>query len=192
MARLRLLTWEEVVGYVYELARSISESGYRPEVIVAAGREGLAAARLLSEFLGVAEVALPGAVLEGRRVLVAVDNSRYLTREKLEAVEAGRPAEVKTAAVVGAGVDYSGLKPEEGVEYILPWETVEAAKRLALEAMREAAGGGKRLWTIDELIAEVEKRSGVKLDYVSVKRALDLLEEEGIVEPKDGTWYYTG
>ena len=192
MAKLRLLAWDEVVGYVYELARDISESGFKPDVIVAAGREGLAAARLLSEFLGVEEVALPGAGLEGKRVLVAVDNSRHLTREKLEAVEAGRPAEVKTAAIVGAGVDYTGLKPEEGVEYILPWETVEAAKRLAVEAMREAAREGKRLWTLEELSQAVEQKSGVKLDDISLKRALDLLEEEGVVEAKDGTWYYTG
>ncbi len=84
------------------------------------------------------------------------------------------------------------MKPEEGVEYILPWETVEAAKRLALDAMREAAGQGKRLWTLEELSEAVEKRSGVKLDDLSLKRALDLLEEEGVVEAKDGTWYYTG
>ncbi len=55
MARIpvKLVSWEEIVGWSWELARKIRESGYRPDIIVALARGGYVPARLLCDFLDI-------------------------------------------------------------------------------------------------------------------------------------------
>jgi len=50
---VKLVSWEDIVNWAWELANKIKRDGYRPDIIVALARGGYVPARLLCDFLDV-------------------------------------------------------------------------------------------------------------------------------------------
>ncbi len=57
MVRLIVLDWEELYWDVFELAKKIKRSGFKPDVLVAIARGGWVIGRILSDLLEVPDVA---------------------------------------------------------------------------------------------------------------------------------------
>ena len=55
--RCELLTWQHFLKLARELAYQVRDSGYQPDLIIAIARGGLMPARLLSDYLDVADLA---------------------------------------------------------------------------------------------------------------------------------------
>ncbi|UXD21916.1 phosphoribosyl transferase [Ignicoccus pacificus DSM 13166] len=54
--KVKVVTWDEVVRWSNDLAFSILDSGYRPDVIIAIARGGLVPARLLVDYMNVIDM----------------------------------------------------------------------------------------------------------------------------------------
>ncbi len=54
--KVKVVTWDEVVTWSRNLAFSIIDSGYRPDVIIAIARGGLVPARLLADYMDVVDL----------------------------------------------------------------------------------------------------------------------------------------
>ena len=50
---VKLVTWDEIIDWSYNLAKKIKEAGYRPDVVIALARGGYVPARLICDFLDV-------------------------------------------------------------------------------------------------------------------------------------------
>lgn len=121
---IKLVRWEEVVGWSRELGRRIVSSGYQPDVIVAIARGGVVPARLLCDYLGVldlltikvehwvetagrlyedAVVKYPFEVeLEGKKVLLVddiCDTGRSIIVSKEYILSHNKPAELRIATM---------------------------------------------------------------------------------------------
>ncbi|MEM3831847.1 MAG: phosphoribosyltransferase [Sulfolobales archaeon] len=138
--RIRLISWEEIVSWVFKLADLIRSSGWTPTTIVAIARGGYVPARLLCDFLGVGEllsiqvvhwieadrrdnarIRFRHSILDdmgGRRVLLVDDIvdtglSMILAREYVE--REWKPREIKTAAITIV-TSMARIKPDYYVE----------------------------------------------------------------------------
>lgn len=148
-----LVDWETFYRLARQLAFAINDSGYRPDAIVAIGRGGYVPARVLCDFLdvmnlssikvehyeatrkaAVARIRYPlTADLSGQRVLIVDDVSD--TGDTFEVAvrhvrEAGKPAEIRTAAlhhkVVARMVpDYFAERMTDWRWIIYPWAVIE-------------------------------------------------------------------
>ncbi len=54
--KVKVVTWDDVVRWTKDLAYSVLDSGYKPDVIVAIARGGLTPARLLADYMDVIDV----------------------------------------------------------------------------------------------------------------------------------------
>ncbi|RLE90042.1 MAG: phosphoribosyltransferase, partial [Thermoprotei archaeon] len=54
--KCKLVAWDEVVNWAYQLSQKILESGWRPDIIVAIARGGFVPARLLCDFMDIHEL----------------------------------------------------------------------------------------------------------------------------------------
>ena len=121
--KTKLVSWDEIVDWSYNLAQIIKRDGYKPDVVIALARGGYVPARLICDFLDIenllsiqsqhwteaakaeekAIIKFPYQVdLSGYRVLIVDDivdtgDSLKLARDYI--VEKWRPVEAKTAAL---------------------------------------------------------------------------------------------
>ena len=148
-----LITWEDFYSLSRTLAFQIRESGYIPDMIIAIGRGGYMPARILSDFLGLMDLAnmrimhYRGAHKESqakvfyplnadpkdRRVLLVDDVSDtgdtfYVAMEHI--LTKGKPAEIRTVAlhhkITASFVpDFYAKKIKEWRWLIYPWAVTE-------------------------------------------------------------------
>ena len=151
--RCQLLRWEDVQAAARELAAQLRAARWRPDTLVAIGRGGWIPGRLLSDLLGIMELAglriehyhgserqaqarvrEPLAVdITGRRVLVIDDVSD--SGDTFDATlahlrERGEPTEVRTAVLHHKTTsrfvpDFIGATVEEWRWLTYPWAVVE-------------------------------------------------------------------
>ncbi len=157
--KVKIVDWTEVERWSSSLSRSIVESGYAPDAIIAVARGGLVPARLLADMLSVKDVlsiriehwnetAKPEekavvkeplrANLSGKKILIVDDiadtgESLMLAKEN---VSSCNPKEAKTAAFQFIGKT-SRFKPDfiaeqlsEWIWYMYPWNYHEDVKNL--------------------------------------------------------------
>ena len=152
---VKLVTWDEIVEWSWELAKKIEDANYIPDVIVGIARGGLVPARLLCDFLGVenflsiqsqhwteaakvsekALIKFPYKVdLSGLRVLLVDDivdtgDSMILAKEFIE--KNWNPRELKLAAlqwispVAKIKPDFYAIEVKEWVWFQYPWTRLE-------------------------------------------------------------------
>jgi uncharacterized protein len=148
-----VVTWNRVYAMGRKLARQVRASGYRPDIIVAVGRGGYVPARILSDFLDLADMsgfkiehyqaARKGAEarvryplsadVAGRRVLLVDDvsdsgDTLAVAHDHLR--RRGAPAEVRSAVLhhktVSSRVpDYYARKVVKWRWIIYPWAVAE-------------------------------------------------------------------
>ncbi len=164
---VKLVTWDEIVEWSWELAKKVESSGYSPDVIVGIARGGLVPARLLCDFLGIenflsiqsqhwteaakvsekALIKFPYAVdLSGMKVLLVDDivdtgDSMILAKKFIE--ENWHPRELRLAAlqwissVAKIKPDYYAIEVREWVWFQYPWTRLEDVTQFIKRMMIE-------------------------------------------------------
>lgn len=190
-----LITWGEVQRLARRLAYSVRASGFSPDILVAIGRGGLPAARLVSDYLGIldlteikvehylgthkgpeARVRYPlVAPVTGRRILLIDDvtdsgESFRVAIEHLNAV--GTPRMIRSAALHHKNVspfvpDYVGRRLLKWRWIIYPWAQIEDLSAL-IRAMvdRPAEPEG--------IAARLAADHGIRVAHARVREVLDL------------------
>lgn len=153
--RTKLVTWDEIVDWSYNLASLIKKNEFKPDIIVAVSRGGFAPARLLCDFLGVenllsiqsqhwteAAKVEERAILKfpyivdanGLKILVVddiVDTGETLKLAKEYIEKNWKPLEVKTAAlqwispVAKFKPDFYYIEVTEWIWFQYPWTRLE-------------------------------------------------------------------
>ena len=210
--RVKLVTWDEVHGWAFRLARLVEESGWRPDVVVAIARGGYVPARLVCDILDVhdllsvqvlhwgraaeitaeAHVKYPVPVkLEGKRVLLIDDicdtgASIIVAKKHLE--ERAAPAEIRTgvmqwiSAVAKIKPDYYVEELRDWVWYQYPWCRVEDTTNFIEKIVGET---GRKEWTRSELVEEFKEWYGIDVGEEVFEEAFKKLVERGVLVLKD-------
>ncbi len=167
LSKFMVLSWSRLFGDVVRLCRAIREDGFRPDVIVAVARGGWVVGRIVSDILGVSDVASLGVRfyeevgkaskrpvvtqplnvdVSGREVLIVdevVDSGSTLSLAKRH-VEGLEPRVVKTAAPYVK--PWSRVRPDYYVAVVDKWVVFPYEARETLESIvRLAAGAGEAL-----------------------------------------------
>jgi len=148
---VKVVTWQDVVNWSYDLAEKILQSGYNVDVIIAIARGGLVPSRIVADRLGIldmlsikvehwvvtadrnpeARIKYPYSVnLEGKNVLIIDDiadtgDSLILTKSFVE--KEFKPAKVKTATMqvikqtTKYVPDYYSYEVKEWAWFMYPW-----------------------------------------------------------------------
>ena len=143
--KVKVVTWDEVVRWSKDLAFSVIDSGYKPDVIIAIARGGLVPARLLADYMDVvdllclkvehwietgshqAEAVLKYETkdinLEGKRALLVDDicdtgKSIMVAKEFIE--KYWKPAELKVATMQYIE-PVAQIKPDYFVDLVRDW-----------------------------------------------------------------------
>lgn len=148
-----LVTWNRFHALARRLARQVRDSGYRPDIIVAIGRGGYMPARILSDFLGLMDLATfkiehyagprisktpvirypLTADVSGKRVLLVddVSDSGDTFNVAIDHVRSrGEPVELRTAVLHHKTVsryrpDYFATRVVKWRWIIYPWAVAE-------------------------------------------------------------------
>jgi hypoxanthine phosphoribosyltransferase len=164
---VKLVSWDEIVDWSWNLARIIKKDGYKPDVIVALARGGYVPARLLCDFLDVenllsiqsqhwteaakaeerAIIKFPYIVdLSNYRVLVVddiVDTGDTLRLAKEYISKNWKPKELKTAAlqwispVAKFKPDYYYIEVKDWTWFQYPWTRLEDTYQFIKRMMTE-------------------------------------------------------
>ncbi|BDR91160.1 phosphoribosyltransferase [Vulcanisaeta souniana] len=218
---IKLVSWDEITEWARVLSMKIRDSGWLPDVVVAIARGGYAPARLICDYLGITDlisiqvvhwpstaqvtekayIKYPLSVdLGGKRVLVIDDivdtgDSIQLAREYIE--RNNRNVEVRTAALQWISTvakfkpDYWAIEVRDWVWFVYPWNVTEDMTNFIKRILLEEYKGGKREWTLNEIVNRMVEWYGdevlkVKVTYIDL--ALRSLEKQGVIirTNKDG------
>ena len=218
---IRLVSWDEIAEWARILSMKIKDSGWLPDIVVAIARGGYAPARLVCDYLGItdlislqvvhwpstAQVAEKAFIkypltvdLSGRRVLVIDDivdtgDSIQLAKEHIE--RNNKNVEVRTAALQWISTvakfkpDYWAIEVRDWTWFVYPWNITEDTTNFIRRVLTEESKGGKREWTLNEIINKMVDWYGdeilkVKVTYIDL--ALRNLEKQGVITRtyKDG------
>lgn len=195
MVEVVYITWSHVIKLCYRLAKKITSSGYRPEVIVAIMRGGTVPALILSDILnidsfyalrvkhwGIAEEVykvpiveqLPQGSVNGMRVLVVDEVADTGKTLEVALRELGKlnPREVRTAVMhlkptSTVTPDYYAEKLDRWVWIFYPWSLVETVVSLAYREL------GKKSINEEELLRtsiQLSKKLGIRAPIASILR----------------------
>jgi len=205
----KLVSWDEILNWTYELARMIERSGWKPDVVVSIARGGYVPARLLCDFLDVndlvsvqvlhwgraAEITAVAHVkygfeadLKGKRVLLVDDicdtgDSIIVAREYIERKYS--PAELRVAvmqwisSVAKIKPDYYVDEVKEWVWYQYPWTRAEDTTNFFEKIISESAKSGKTEWTYSELVEAFKDWYGIDVGERYYRLALERLTRSG-------------
>ncbi|RLG83013.1 MAG: phosphoribosyltransferase [Thermoprotei archaeon] len=164
---VKLVSWEDIVNWAWELANKIRKDGYRPDVIIALARGGYVPARLLCDFLDVenlisiqsqhwteaakkeerAIIKYPYKIdLSGHRVLVVddiCDTGESLILAKNYILENWNPVELKIATlqwispVAKIKPDYYTIEVKDWTWFQYPWTRLEDTYEFLKRMMTE-------------------------------------------------------
>ena len=164
---VKLVSWEDIVNWAWELANKIKRDGYRPDIIVALARGGYVPARLLCDFLDVENLVSIQSQhwteaakkeeraiikysykidLSGHRVLVVddiCDTGESLILAKNYILENWKPAELKIATlqwispVAKIKPDYYTIEVKDWTWFQYPWTRLEDTYEFIKRMMTE-------------------------------------------------------
>ncbi len=164
---VKLVSWEDIVNWAWELANKIRKDGYRPDIIIALARGGYVPARLLCDFLDVenlisiqsqhwteaakkeerAIIKYPYKIdLSGHRVLVVddiCDTGESLILAKNYILENWNPVELKIATlqwispVAKIKPDYYTIEVKDWTWFQYPWTRLEDTYEFLKRMMTE-------------------------------------------------------
>ncbi len=143
--KVKVVTWDEVVRWANDLAFSVLDSGYKPDVIVAIARGGLVPARLLADYMNVIDVlslkvehwvetgdhqeeavikyAIKDVDLTGKKVLLVddiCDTGKSLIVSKKFIQENWNPAEIRLATLQYIE-PVAEIEPDYYVDLVRDW-----------------------------------------------------------------------
>ncbi|GAB6946507.1 phosphoribosyltransferase [Vulcanisaeta sp. JCM 16161] len=218
---IRLVSWDEIAEWARLLSMKIKDSGWLPDIVVAIARGGYAPARLVCDYLGITDlislqvvhwpstaqvaekayIKYPLSVdLSGKKVLVIDDivdtgDSIQLAKEHIE--RNNRNVEVRTAALQWISTvakfkpDYWAIEVRDWTWFVYPWNITEDTTNFIRRVLIEESRGGKREWTLNEIVSKMVDWYGdeilkVKVTYIDL--ALRNLERQGVITRtyKDG------
>jgi len=166
---VKLVSWEEIVDWSWELARKIRESGYKPDIVVAIARGGYVAARLICDFLDIenlvslqsqhwteaakkeerAIIKFPYKInLKGMKALIVddiADTGESLILAKKFVTENWNPDEVKIATlqwispVSKIKPDYYTIEVKDWTWFQYPWTRLEDTYEFIKRMMEDVA-----------------------------------------------------
>ncbi len=178
MGNLKVLEWEELYWDVYELAKKIKKSDFKADMLVAVARGGWVIGRILSDILGLDNVAgltikfykdigetdnqprliqpLPKELL-GKRILLVddiVDTGETL-RVAIDHVKARRALEVRSA--VPYIKPWAKVKPDYYIKVfdswvVFPYEYMETIKSLSNKGLEKLSSAGLNIEKIRRLL----------------------------------------
>jgi len=179
---IKLVSWEDIAEWSRLLAVKIRESNWQPDIVVAVARGGYAPARLICDYLGIADLVSIQVVhwpstaqvaerayikyplridLSNKRVLVMDDivdtgDSIQLAKEHIE--ENNKNVEVRTGAlqwispIARFKPDYYVIEVKDWTWFVYPWNTTEDTTNFIRRIIVEETRDGKREWTLNELL----------------------------------------
>ncbi len=211
---IRLVSWDEISEWARILSMKIKDSGWLPDIVVAVARGGYAPARLICDYLGIADlisvqvvhwpstaqvaerayIKYPLSVeLSGKKVLVVDDivdtgDSIQLAKEHIE--RNNKNVEVRTAALQWISTvakfkpDYWAIEVKDWTWFVYPWNITEDMTNFIRRVLNEESKGGKREWTLNEIISRMVEWYGdevlkVKVTYIDL--ALRNLEKQNVI-----------
>ncbi len=134
--------------------------------------------------------------LRGHRALLVddiVDTGETLLLAKEYILENWRPDELRIATlqwispVAKFKPDYYYMEVREWVWFQYPWTRLEDVTQFLRRMLEEEAREtGKTVWSLDEIKARFREWYGIEVEDFYYRDALELLAEEGVVEPVDG------
>ncbi len=220
MARVpvKLVSWDEVVDWCWELSKKIKESGFTPDVVVAIARGGYVPARLVCDFLGVenllsiqsqhwteaakaaekAIIKFPYKIgMKGKKVLIVDDiadtgDSVILAKEFVEKEWGASEVKIATmqwiSKVCKIKPDFYAVEVTEWVWFQYPWTRLEDVEQFIKRMLSEEAKSGKREWCFEEVVEKFKEWYGIDVDRRYYEEALKRLVEKGFLEEKDGKY----
>ncbi|OGT90692.1 MAG: hypothetical protein A2286_05575 [Gammaproteobacteria bacterium RIFOXYA12_FULL_61_12] len=190
--------WVRIQNLCHSLARQIRHSGFEPDALVAVGRGGYPAGRLLSDFLGILDLAefkieryhgihrAPEGVvrypltvdLKGKRVLLVddiSDSGGTFDVAIKHVMEHGPPAELRTAVIhhktsSSYVPDYYAAKIAKWRWILYPWAITEDLGALLQEMEPRPKGEA-------EIAERLWRDHGLRLPRASLRQALGMLGE---------------
>ncbi|MGC8542601.1 MAG: phosphoribosyltransferase family protein [Vulcanisaeta sp.] len=211
---IRLVSWDEISEWARILSMKIKDSGWLPDIVVAVARGGYAPARLICDYLGITDlisvqvvhwpstaqvaerayIKYPLSVeLSGKKVLVVDDivdtgDSIQLAKEHIE--RNNKNVEVRTAALQWISTvakfkpDYWAIEVKDWTWFVYPWNITEDMTNFIRRVLNEESKGGKREWTLNEIINKMVEWYGdevlkVKVTYIDL--ALRNLEKQNVI-----------
>lgn len=165
--KVKLVSWDEIVDWAWNLARIIKNDGYKPDVVIALARGGYVPGRLLCDFLDVenllsiqsqhwteaakaeerAIIKFPYIVdLHDHRVLIVddiVDTGDTLKLARDFVAEKWKPRELRTAAlqwispVAKYKPDYYYIEVKDWTWFQYPWTRLEDTYQFIKRMMSE-------------------------------------------------------
>lgn len=181
------MTWSKVIKLCYRLAKSVADSGYRPDVVVSIMRGGVVPALIVSDILnvdsfyalrvkhwGIAEEVypvpiveqLPQGKVEDKRVLLVdeVADTGKTLEVSIQELSKLHPREVRTAVLhlkptSVVRPDYYAEKLDRWVWLFYPWSLVETLVALAMREMGDRSISEEKLLNASLSLA---KTFGVK------------------------------
>lgn len=218
--KCKLVAWDEVVNWAYQLSQKILESGWRPDIIVAIARGGFVPARLLCDFMDIhellsiqivhwgraAEITTEAHVkypyrldLSGKKVLIVddiCDTGDSLIVAKKYVVENWKPGEVKLATlqwispVAKIAPDYYVDEVKDWTWYQYPWTRLEDTANFIEKILGEHEG--KKEWTKSELVEKFKEDYGIDVGEPYYTLAFRLLEAYGKIKLQGDKIVVTG
>jgi len=218
--KCKLVAWEEVVNWAYQLSQKILESGWRPDIIVAIARGGFVPARLLCDFMDIhellsiqivhwgraAEITTEAHVkypyqldLSGKKVLIVDDicdtgDSLIVAKKYVE--ENWKPGEVKLATlqwispVAKITPDYYVDEVKDWTWYQYPWTRLEDTANFIEKIVDE--NKDKKEWTKSELVEKFKEDYGIDVGEPYYTLAFRLLEAYGRIKLQGDKIVVTG
>jgi hypoxanthine phosphoribosyltransferase len=198
---VKIVSWDEIVEWSKGLAQKISESGYKPDAIVAVARGGYVPARLLCDFLDINDLlsvqsqhwveaarAAEKAILKypytvdmsGKKLLLVddiVDTGDTLLLAKDFIVKNWRPDDVKIAVlqwispVAKFKPDYYHIEVKDWTWFQYPWTRLEDLQQFIARILKE----DERLKNKEKI--QLEQLKTVFIEWYGVK-------------PEDFGWYW--
>ncbi|HDJ97386.1 MAG TPA: phosphoribosyltransferase [Thermofilum sp.] len=218
--KCKLVAWDEVVNWAYQLSQKILESGWRPNIIVAIARGGFVPARLLCDFMDIhellsiqivhwgraAEITTEAHVkypyqldLLGKKVLIVDDicdtgDSLIVAKKYVE--ENWKPDEVKLATlqwispVAKITPDYYVDEVKDWTWYQYPWTRLEDTANFIEKIVDE--NKDKKEWTKSELVEKFKEDYGIDVGEPYYTLAFRLLEAYGRIKLQGDKIVVTG
>jgi hypoxanthine phosphoribosyltransferase len=214
--KVKVVAWSEVVRWSNDLAFSILDSGYRPDVIVAIARGGLVPARLLADYMNVIDILsikvehwietgshqeeavikyeTKDVDLSGKRVLIVddiCDTGKSLVVAKEFVQKYWKPSEIKLATLQYIE-PVAQIKPEYFVDLVKDWTWYMYPWNYVedmVNLVKKILKEEKEL-SLQDIIIKFQEWYDV-VPPLTLAETIRIMEYRGVVERRNGRYVLT-